>query len=102
MGNHNSINTLYTTADIKMLKIVFVTKEGELVTGATPGVVVTHAIPGACIVHSKCRGLLPFWFFLQGSPLAWGRLVFQNCLAGSVLQSVFWTVALEGRGALFL
>lgn len=39
-----------------MVKNVLVTKEGELVTGATPGEVVTHAIPGACIVRSRCQG----------------------------------------------
>lgn len=85
-----------------MVKNVLVTKESVLITGATLGEVVTQAIPGACVVRSKCRGLLLFWLFLQGSPLAWGRLVFQNCLAGSALQSVFWAVAQEGRGALFL
>ena len=53
MGSHN---TLHPTADIKMVKNVLVTKEGELVTGATPGEVVTHAIPGACIVRSRCQG----------------------------------------------
>lgn len=39
-----------------MVKNVLVTKEGELVTGATPGEVVTHAVPGACIVRSRCQG----------------------------------------------
>lgn len=53
MGSHN---TLYPTADIKMVKNVLVPKEGELVTDATPGEVVTHAIPGACIVCSRCQG----------------------------------------------
>lgn len=56
MGSHNSINTLYPTADIKIVKNVLATKESMLVTGATPGEVVAHAIPGVCIVHSRCQG----------------------------------------------
>lgn len=57
------------------------------------------------LVHASfaadAKGLLLFWFFLKGSPLAWSRLVFQNCLAGSVLQPGLWAVAQEGSGALF-